>query len=144
MQVNLDIVEVHRDPLASQRLKTGSYRVNVELNDEWIDLQNNGVYVLNLQGRVLAAFQYSGSCVRSALLHSTSPIALHPGETIRIFTGEQPRQPTHLAEGDFISRVLWLVRPAYLWGADTHEARVYLSTSDFNQRKAPLARLICR
>lgn len=143
MQVDLDIVTVHLDPLAAQRLKSGRYRVNAELNDEWIDIQNNGAYVLNMQGRILAAIQHSGRCSRSALVRSATPIPLHPGEKIRIFTGEQPRQATHIADGDLISRVLWLVQPTYLWGADTHEARVYFSMADLNQQRPPLSRLIC-
>lgn len=151
MQVGLEIVALHQDPQMEQRLKSGRFRINRELNDEWLDIQNNGPYVLNLQGRVLACMARSGlrsaptgfRCLRKALIHAQTPIPLQPGDRIRIYTGEQPAVSTYLGQ-ERLSRVLWLVQPTYLWLLQGHEAHIYLSQADLRQGRPPLSRFIYR
>lgn len=146
--VALEITEVHRDARMDARLRSGKYRVNQELNEEWIDLQNSGPYVLNLQGRVLACVRRRGlishpdgyECLRFAQLRAHAPIALHPEQRVRIFTGEQPFTATQLTGDQRISRVLWLVQPTYLWVSEGNEAHLYLSLADLRNGRPPLAR----
>lgn len=151
VQVGLEIIQLHRDPAIVERLRSGKFRINQELNEEWLDLQNQGPYVLNLQGRILACMERSGPrqaprtwrCLRKTVIRSQAVIPLHPGAVIRIYTGEQPAVPTRLSEAR-ISRVLWLVQPTYLWLPEGHEAHLYFSQQDLNQGKAPLARCVYR
>lgn len=152
VNVSLEITEVHRDPLVAQRIQSGKYRVNQELNEEWLDIQNSGPYVLNLQGRVLACVRRQGlinapsgfDCLRYAQLRAHSTIPLQPGQKVRIFTGEQPRTATHIADGIRISRVLWLVQTSYLWLPEGNEAHLYLSLDDLRKNKTPLARYLIK
>ena len=151
MQVGLEIIRLHRDPATSERLRSGKFRINQELNDEWLDIQNQGPYVLNLQGRILACMERSGTrlapqawrCLRKAVIRSNAVIPLDPGLVIRIYTGEQPARATRIQESR-ISRVLWLVQPTYLWVPEGHEAHLYFSQQDLNQGKPPLARCVYR
>lgn len=148
VNVSMDLVLVHRDPQAARRLSSGKFRINQELNEEWADIQNNGPYVLNLQGRVLACVRRSGisraprayECLRYAQLRANTTIPIEPGQKVRVFTGEQPRSSTHIADGYGISRVLWLVQTSYLWVPEGNEAHLYLSLPDLRQGKVPLAR----
>lgn len=134
-----------------QRLKSGHFRINRELNDEWLDIQNNGPYVLNLQGRVLACMSRLGlrsaptgfRCLRKALVRSQAPIPLQPGDRIRIYTGEQPSVSTYLGQ-ERLNRVLWMVQSTYLWLTEGQEAHIYLSQEDLLKGKAPLSRFIYR
>ncbi|HEY9840593.1 MAG: hypothetical protein ACAI44_40680 [Candidatus Sericytochromatia bacterium] len=152
VDVSLQIVDVHRDPHAARRLASGKYRINQELNEEWADIQNNGPYVLNLQGRVLACVKRQGlikaprgfETLRYAQLRANSTIPLQPGQKVRVFTGEQPRSSTHITDGTRLSRVLWLVQNTYLWLPEGNEAHLYLSLQDLRQAKAPLARFLLR
>ncbi len=149
-QVALDIVSVRRDPAVSNRLQSGKYRINQELNEEWVDIQNNGPYVLNLQGRILACMRRYGlrnapsryECLRQAQVRANQTIPLQPNQKIRVFTGEQPRTSTQLTNGTGISRVLWLVQPTYLWLPEGNEAHIYLSLDDLRKGRAPLSRFI--
>jgi hypothetical protein len=151
MQVGLEIIRLHRDPAVAERLRSGKFRINQELNDEWLDIQNQGPYILNLQGRILACVARSGSrhaprawrCLRKTMIRSNAVIPLDPGAVIRIYTGEQPVTPTRINEHS-ISRVLWLVQPTYLWLPEGHEAHLYFSQQDLSQGKAPLARHVYR
>lgn len=147
-EVSLRLSDVHRDPQVSQRMLSGRYRINQELNLEWADIRNDGPYVLNLQGRVLACMRREGlraapsgfECLRYAELRANAPIPLQPGQKVRVFTGEQPRTRTHIADGAQISRVLWLVQSSYLWLPEGNEAHLYLSQQDLRQGRKPLAR----
>ena len=146
--VSLTLSDVHRDPQVAQRMLSGRYRINQELTLEWADIRNDGPYVLNLQGRVLACMRREGlrsspsgfECLRYAELRATAAIPLQPGQKVRVFTGEQPRTSTHLADGAQISRVLWLVQSTYLWLPEGNEAHLYLSQQDLRQGRKPLAR----
>lgn len=150
VNVSLEIADVHRDPQVGPRIQSGKYRVNQELNDEWIDIQNSGPYVLNLQGRILACVRRQGlikaptgfECLRYAQLRAQSTIPLQPGQKVRVFTGEQPRTSTHIADAALISRVLWLVQTSYLWVPAGNEAHLYLSLDDLRKNKIPLARYL--
>lgn len=150
VNVSLSIISVRRDPQVAQRLASGKFRVNQELNQEWVDIQNQGPYVLNLQGRVLACVRRRGlikspsgfECLRHAQLRAQQTIPLQPGEKVRIFTGEQPRTSTYISDGAGLSRVLWLVQPSYLWLPEGNEAHLYLSLEDLRKGKSPLARYL--
>ncbi len=152
MQVGLDIVALHRDPQMDKRLLSGKFRVNRELNEEWIDIQNNGPYVLNMQGRLLACMERIGlrsaprgfRCLRKALIRAQTTIPLDPGHKIRIYTGEQPATATQLGGQDRISRVLWMVQASYLWLSEGHEVHIYFSQDDLKQGKEPLSRFVYR
>lgn len=149
-EVALDIVAIRRDPAAAQRIQTGKYRINQELNEEWVDIQNNGPYVLNLQGRILACMRRYGlrnsptgyECLRQAPLRANQTIPLQPNQKVRVFTGEQPRTTTRLSDGSGISRVLWLVQPTYLWVPEGNEAHLYLSLDDLRKGRRPLSRFV--
>lgn len=141
--VGLRISRVQRDPLVAERLHTGRYRINDELNLEWIDIENTGPYVLNLQERVLVcALRQNGSLqiLRSAPIRSHQPIPLQPGHKVRIYTGEQPRNATYISDQERVNRVLWLVQRSYLWVPQGNEAQLYFSRQDLKQHKHPLAR----
>ncbi len=148
MDVGLRIVAVHRDPQVTQRLKTGKYRVNDELNHEWIDLQNQGEYVLNLQERILACVHREGlkhapqsfQILKQVRIHSQDTIPMQPGQKFRLFTGERPASATQLDPHSRIHRVLWLVQNSYLWLPRGNEAHLYFSQADLRQGN-PLARL---
>lgn len=151
-EVALNIADLHPDPQVAERLRTGRFRINQELNQEWIDLQNDGPYVLNLQGRVLACMSRQGlrhapmgfRPLRHAVIQSPSPIALASGHKVRIFTGEQPRVSTHIPDQARVQRVLWLVQSSYLWLPEGQEAHIYLSLGALRQQQKPLARYILR
>jgi hypothetical protein len=151
VQVGLDIVNLHRDPQIESRLRSGRFRVNRELNDEWIDIQNNGPYVLNLQGRILACMERIGlrnapkgfRCLRKALIRAQTTIPLNPGHKVRIYTGEQPANTTHIGEQQ-ISRVLWMVQSSYLWVPEGHEVHIYFSQDDLKRAQEPLSRYLYR
>ncbi len=147
MDVGLRIVTVRPDPRVRERLKTGKFKVNRELNDEWVDVHNQGEYVLNLQGRILACVRREGlkhapqgfQILKQAVINSNEPIPMQPGQRFRLFTGERPDRPTQLDQRSRISRVLWLVQNSYLWLPRGNEAHLYFSQSDLRQGK-PLAR----
>lgn len=147
MDVGLRIVSVHQDPRVAERLKTGRFRVNRELNDEWIDLVNQGEYVLNLQGRILACVYRDGlkhaprsfKVLKQAHIHAQETIPMHPGQKFRLFSGERPGGSTQLDPRARIQRVLWLVSNSYLWLPRGNEAHIYFSQADLRQGK-PLAR----
>ncbi len=145
--VGLDIVDVHRDRQMQQRMRTGKYRITHELNEEWVDLQNNGPYVLNLQGRLLVCARRltNGSngynVLRQAKIRSHATIPMQPGDKVRIYTGEQPSERTKLTDTR-IRRVLWLVQTNYLWLADGNEVHLYFSEADMRQGKGLLSRFI--
>ncbi|PIQ26799.1 hypothetical protein COW36_00390 [bacterium (Candidatus Blackallbacteria) CG17_big_fil_post_rev_8_21_14_2_50_48_46] len=151
VQVGLDIVALHQDPLMTKRIQSGKFRINKELNEEWLDIQNNGPYVLNIQGRVLACMERQGlrssprgfRCLRKALIRANTTIPLNPGDKIRIYTGEQPPTPTRI-EQERLARVLWMVQSTYLWIPEGHEVHVYFSQEDLNKGKPPLSRYIYR
>lgn len=141
--VGLRIVRIQRDPLASERMRTGKYRINHELNLEWVDIANQGPYVLNLQERVLACVSKQGSrleVLRSARILAHQAIPFNPGQTVRIYTGEQPRTATYIDDSERVHRVLWLVQRTYLWVPQGTEARLYFSRDALKQLQAPLAR----
>lgn len=141
--VGLRIVRVQRDPLAAERIRSGKYRINHELNLEWIDIANHGPYVLNLQERVLACVSQQGQrleIVRSARIRAHQAIPLNPGQKVRIYTGEQPRTPTYIDDQERVDRVLWLVQRTYLWVPQGTEARLYFSRDALKHQQAPLAR----
>jgi len=143
VDIGLQIVQVQRDPQAAARISSGKYRINCELNEEWIDIQNSGPYVLNLQERALACVRRHGDgfqLLRSARIRANSPIPLQPGQKIRIYTGEQPRVATHIPDSNRISRVLWLVQRSYVWVPQGNEAQLYFSWDDLKQKREPLAR----
>lgn len=150
VEVGLDIVAVHQDPQVAKRLQSGQYRTTQELNQEWVDLQNNGPYVLNLQARVLACMKRDGlrsaprsfECLRQAQIRSSSTIPLQPGQKLRIYSGEQPRTSTYIADAEGISRVIWLVQSTYLWLPEGNEVHLYNSLADLQQAKKPLSRHI--
>lgn len=143
MNIALNIVNVHPDPLCSRRLASGDFRMNKELNDEWIDIKNNSEYTLNLQKRVLVSLRTrdatSLQILQRAELNSPTPIPLYPGEKIRIFTGDQPRVSTHIPDSDNIQRVIWIVQKTYLWVPIAEEARLYFSMEDINKHRSPLS-----
>jgi hypothetical protein len=143
--VALRIAHLHRDPLTSQRIQTGRFRINQELNEEWIDLENAGHYVLNLQGRILACIKRQGPrsaiCLRQAEIRSNQPIPMHPGDRIRLFTGEQPAIRPQVQSQRPLARLLWMVQSSYLWLPDGHEAHLYFSQDDLRQGRPPLAHL---
>lgn len=148
VDVQLEFAALHRDPQAAHRIRTGKYRVNQELNEEWADIQNSGPYVLNLQGRILACVKRRGlikapsgfDCLRYAQVRAHQPIPLQPGQRVRVYSGEQPRGATHIPDAHRISRVLWLVQTTYLWVPEGNEAHLYLSLDDLRTGKMPLAR----
>lgn len=148
VDVALDIVAVHRDPQVRERLRSGKYRINRELNEEWVDIQNNGPYVLNLQGRVLAAIRREGlrqapqrfEILRHALLRANTTIPMQPGQKVRVYSGEQPRTATRISDQVKISRVLWIVQSAYMWVPECNEAHLYFSLEDMRKGRTPLAR----
>lgn len=148
--LGLNIIHVQQDPLAAQRMSSGKFRINHELNQEWIDIRNDGPYVLNMQGRVLACMKRNGprnapsgfQRLRYALLRANTTLPLHPGEKIRIYTGEQPRQATKVDARDRLDRVLWAVQTNYLWVPAGNEAHIYFSRQDLKYNKAPLSRYI--
>lgn len=147
-KVSLDIVSVRFDPQVDQRLQSGNFRINQELNQEWIDLKNNGPYTLNLQGRIIACIKRHGlrnaptrfECLRYAQLRSSTTIPLKPGQKVRIFSGEQPRSSTHISDQDQINLVLWLVQSTYLWLPTGNEAHIYTSLADLRNQRTPLSR----
>lgn len=149
MDVGLRIVSVRPDPRVTQRLKTGKYRVNQELNDEWIDIHNQGEYVLNLQGRILACVRREGlkhapkgfEIIKQVTINSQETIPMQPGQKFRLFTGERPEKATQLDKRSRITRVLWLVQNSYLWLPRGNEAHLYFSQSDLRQGN-PLARCL--
>ena len=145
MNIALFIVNVHPDPLCTQRLSQGDYRINKELNDEWIDLQNQSEYTINLQKRVLVSLRQRDATtlqiLKRAELNSPSPIPLYSGEKIRIFTGEQPSSSTHIPDSDGVNRVIWIAQKTYLWVPIAEEAQLYFSMEDLNRKRPPLARL---
>jgi len=147
--VALDIADVHRDRQMQQRMRTGKYRITHELNEEWIDLQNNGPYVLNLQGRLLVCVRRLGNgangynVLRQALIRSNATIPMQPGDKVRIYTGEQPAERTRQTDPR-IRRVLWLVQTNYLWVPEGHEVHLYFSEADMRQGKGLLSRFILR
>lgn len=145
--VALHIVAVQRDRQMAQRLRSGKYRVTHELNDEWVDIQNNGPYILNLQGRILAAVKRQGlinapsgfTILRQVHIRANTTIPMHPGQKVRIFTGEQPSSATRLNDSR-ISRVLWLVQNTYIWVPEANEAHLYFTQADLRNGTPPLAR----
>lgn len=147
MDVGLRIVSVRRDPRVTERLKSGKFRVNQELNEEWIDLYNQGQYVLNLQGRILACVFREGlkhapqkyRILKQVSIHSQDTIPMHPGQRFRFYTGERSPQTLQLNPQDKIQRVLWLVHSSYLWLPRGNEAHLYFSQADLKQAN-PLAR----
>lgn len=144
--IKFEIIDVKLDPYQPERLKTGNFRVNKELNEEWIDIKNTGDEPINLRGRVLASHNtktLSKDLVyifpQRALIASTEDVPLFPGEVIRIFSGEQPYESTYIPDEYAISRVIWLVRQTYLWVNTADEARIYLDMETLRRRENPLA-----
>ncbi len=147
MDVGLRIVSVRRDPQVSERLKTGKFRINQELNEEWVDLHNQGQYVLNLQGRILACVRREGlkhapsgfRVLKQVPIQSQDTIPMNPGQRFRLYTGERSGQKLQLNPQDRIQRVLWLVHSTYLWLPRGNEAHLYFSQADLKQGN-PLVR----
>jgi hypothetical protein len=144
--IKLQIINVRIDPLQPQRMKTGNFRVNKELNQEWIDIKNSGTEGVNLRGRVLTSCNTKGA--RSDLANyfpqkttiiSNSDVPLYPGEIIRVYTGEQPYESTYIPDEDKISRVIWLIKQTYLWVDTANEARLYLDMNALRNFVPPLA-----
>ena len=150
--IALKITNVHQDPYAAQRMTSGKFKVNKELNEEWIDILNAGPYVLNMQGRILACMRRIGSpqqpsrlqCLKYGLLRANTTLPLHPGKKIRIYTGEQPRKSTKIEDHSGISKVLWAVLGHYLWVPAGNEAHIYFSLQDMKNGNPPLSRYLIR
>ncbi len=144
--IKLEIINIRQDPQQFERSRTGNFRVNKELNDEWIDIKNEGTEGINLRGRVLAAFNSKGNkndlgflFPQKTLIMSNQDVPLYPGETIRMFTGEQPYESTFIPDEDRISRVIWLVKQTYLWVTNADEARLYVDMNALRNQQPPLA-----
>lgn len=143
----LEIVRLHIDPLHKERLRTGKFRINKELNEEWIDIKNTSIRTINMRGRVLASFNSRAKSnnldkifPRKARIVSDKNVPLYPGEILRIYTGEQPYNSTYIPDQDCISRVIWLLYPTYLWTYQGDEAHIYLDMNSLRNRQEPLAR----
>lgn len=142
----LEIIDLRQDPEHSSRLKTGNFRFNKDLNNEWFDLLNNTNQSIDLRGMVVTACNNrSRSAILSdliplkAVINSNSSVLIHPGETMRIFTGEQPYESTFIPDEDNISSVLWLLNKTYLWTDRTNEARLYANIQELRKLAEPLA-----
>jgi hypothetical protein len=144
--LRLEIINVRTDPQQGERLRTGNFRVNKELNQEWVDILNSGNEGINLRSRVLASCNTKGISndlvsffPQKTTIVSNGDVPLYPGEIIRIFTGEQPVESTYIPDEDRISRVLWLVKQSYLWVDNANEARVYMDMNALRNFAPPLA-----
>jgi len=144
--LRLKIINVRIDPKHRFRMISGNFKINKELNQEWIDIQNTGTETINLQGRVLASCNpkanknvLSDVFPQRALIRSSSLVPLYPTEIVRIFTGEQPYESTYIPDEDNISRVVWLRNQYYLWTDQSCEARLYLDMETLRSQNEPLA-----
>ena len=144
--IRLEIINVRVDPLQNERLRTGNFKVNKELNQEWVDIKNTGTEGINLRNRVLASCNTKGNTndlvsnfPQKTMIMSSGDVPLFPSEIIRIFTGEQPYESTFIPDEDNISRVLWLVKQTYLWVNNANEARLYLDMNDLRNFANPLS-----
>lgn len=144
--IKLQIINVRTDPFQRERLLTGNFRVNKELNQEWIDIKNTGTEGINLRNRVLTSCNSKSLkndlvsyFPQKTVIRSKDEVPVFPGEIIRIFTGEQPYESTFIPDEDGISRVLWLVKQTYLWVDSANEARLYIDMNSLRNFAAPLA-----
>jgi hypothetical protein len=135
--IAISISEVHPDPLGPDRIRNQ----NVKLNEEWIEIANNGDEPFRLKDRVLIDRTKTNQHRHKKVFSPTDEnFALPVGEKLRIFSGKMddpndPNPPVPAGTWRY-----FLNYGNYIWNNSGDTAEIYASENDLALGHAPLAR----